>query len=132
MKSLIGISLLTLGALPMVLIGAAWAAWRDHMYTIALSLNAERALVGLLVAEIFCLAIGLYLIAKSPSPRANWDTPGFKLGHWRPNADSTRTLIRTERETGTFDRLLSSPPNDALDCSTARAGRKRVPTKFQG
>ena len=71
MKRLIGITLLLLGVLPLVLVGIGWAMWKDHMYTIGLSLNAERALVGLFVAAIICLAIGLYLIATNPSPRTN-------------------------------------------------------------
>jgi hypothetical protein len=54
----------------MVLIGAAWVVWRDHMYTIGLSLNAERAFVSLLTASIICLAVGLYLTAKS-RPQTN-------------------------------------------------------------
>jgi hypothetical protein len=71
MKKLIGIALLTFGALPVALVGAGWVMWMDHMYTIGLSLNAERALVVLLVAEIICFAVGLYLIATNPSPRTN-------------------------------------------------------------
>jgi hypothetical protein len=65
MERLIGISLLTLGALPMFLIGAVSVMWKDHMYTVGLSLNAERMFVGGLAAEIICLAIGLYLTARS-------------------------------------------------------------------
>jgi len=71
MKRLIGTALLTLGALPLVLVGAGWLMWMDQMYTIGVSLNAERTLVILLVAEIICLAVGLYLIATNPSPRTN-------------------------------------------------------------
>jgi len=36
--------------------------WTSHMRTIGLSFDAERGLAALLLADIVCVAIGLYLI----------------------------------------------------------------------
>jgi hypothetical protein len=67
MKRLIGIALLTLVALPLALLMAGWLMWMDHAYTLGLSLNAKRVLTALLMADIVCLSVGLYLIAANPS-----------------------------------------------------------------
>jgi hypothetical protein len=61
-KRLIGIALLVLGALPLLLAISGWFMWTSHMRTIGLSFDAERGLAALLLADIVCVAIGLYLI----------------------------------------------------------------------
>jgi hypothetical protein len=61
MKRLIGVALLVLGALPLL---AGWIMWMGHMYTVGLSLNAERALGILFMADVVCLTVGLYLITS--------------------------------------------------------------------
>jgi len=74
MKSLIGIAVFTLGALPLVAGGVMGA---DHMYAVGLSRVTERALAALLIAEIVCLSVGLYLIAtrsRSRKPFATYRT----------------------------------------------------------
>jgi len=63
MKRLIGIALLTLAGLTLVPVMAGWVMWTDHAYTLGLSLSAERVLVALLMADIVCLSVALYLIA---------------------------------------------------------------------
>jgi hypothetical protein len=62
MKKLVGIAFLVLGALPPLLVITGWLMWTSHMRTIGLSLAAERGLVALLMADIVCVATGLYLI----------------------------------------------------------------------
>lgn len=62
MKRLVGIALLVLGALPLLLVISGWFMWTSHMRTIGLSLDAERGLAVLLMADIVCVATGLYLI----------------------------------------------------------------------
>jgi hypothetical protein len=66
MKRLIGIALLTLGAVPLA---AGWLMWADHTYTLGLSHSAEAALAALLIADIVCLSVGLYLIVAGSSLR---------------------------------------------------------------
>jgi hypothetical protein len=61
MKRLIGIALFILGALPLVLVMARWVMWMDHAYTLGLSLNAERVLAALLMADIVCFVCGALL-----------------------------------------------------------------------
>ena len=69
MKRMVGIALLVLGALPLLLVISGWWVWTSHMYTIGLSLGAERGLAVLLMAGIVCVAIGLYLIkSRSDAP----------------------------------------------------------------
>jgi hypothetical protein len=71
MNWLIGISLLVLGALPLL---AGWIMWMGHMYTVGLSLNAERALEVLFMADVVCLTVGLYLItSKGAIPKIKRD-----------------------------------------------------------
>jgi hypothetical protein len=62
-------ALLTLGALPLVLAIAGWVLWLHHSYTIGVSPSAERVLAALLMADIVCLSVGLYLIATRSSSR---------------------------------------------------------------
>jgi len=62
MKKLVGIAFLVLGALPPLLAITGWLMWTSHMRTIGLSLVAERGLVALLMADVVCVATGLYLI----------------------------------------------------------------------
>jgi hypothetical protein len=70
-KRIIGITLFVLAALPLVLVMAGWVMWIDHTYTLGLSLRADRVLAPLLVADIVCLSVGLYLIAGKSSSRTN-------------------------------------------------------------
>jgi hypothetical protein len=66
MRRPIGIALLVLGVLPVVLVAAGWIVWKDHMYTLGISLGVEKVLAGLLVTAMICLAVGLYLVVASP------------------------------------------------------------------
>jgi hypothetical protein len=62
MKRLVGIALLVLGALLLVPVISGWFMWTSHMHTIGLSVDAERGLAVLLMADVVCFATGLYLI----------------------------------------------------------------------
>lgn len=67
----LGITLVTLTALPLVLVIAGWVMWMDHAYTLGLSLRAERGLAALLMADIVCLSVGLYFDCSKSSSRTN-------------------------------------------------------------
>lgn len=58
---------LGLGALLLIPVISGWLMWTGHMRTIGLSLVAERGLLALLMADVVCVAVALYLIKSSPN-----------------------------------------------------------------